>query len=182
MSDTGPATHHADRLLFDVWPAELLSWFDGRSLAGKTGFTASLVTRQDDGRLGTSLLGIGEVYAPGPRSLRFALWAQARAARSLAMGANAALTFVFGGAFYQVQLSVKPIGSDAAQAGGLACFEATIMSGEAQRVPYARLDAGIVFTLDEREREATLRRWSVQIEWLMAAGETARAVPPPQPD
>jgi hypothetical protein len=171
MSDTGPATHRADRLQFDTWPPELLSWFDGCSLAGKTGFTASLVTCGDDGRLGTSLLGVGELYAPGPRSLRFALWAQARAARALATGARAALTFVFEGAFYQVQLDVTPIESTAAQAGGLACFEATIVSGEAQRVPYARLDAGIVFTLDEQEREATLRRWNAQIEWLMAAGE-----------
>jgi hypothetical protein len=170
MSDTGQSAHRADRLQFDAWPPELLSWFDGSSLAGKTGFTASLVTCGDDGRLGTSLLGIGELYAPGPRSLRFALWAQARAARALATGARAALTFVFDGAFYQVQLDVRPIVSHDAQAGGLACFEATIVSGEAQRVPYARLDAGIVFTLEEREREATLRRWREQVEWLMAAG------------
>ncbi|WP_233864480.1 hypothetical protein [Paraburkholderia adhaesiva] len=171
MSDTGPDLHRADRLQFDVWPGGLLSWFDGRSLADKTGFTASLVTHHDDGRLGTSLLGIGELYASGPRSLRFVLWAQARAASALATGARAALTFVFDGAFYQVQLGVTPIRSAEAQANGFACFEATIVSVELQRVPYARLDAGIVFTLDEREREATLRRWSAQIVWLKAAGE-----------
>ncbi|RQH10152.1 hypothetical protein D1Y85_02585 [Paraburkholderia dinghuensis] len=167
----GPEVHRAEPLQFDVWPAGLLSWFDGHSLADKTGFTASLLTHHDDGRLGTSLLGIGELYAPGPHSLRFVLWAHARASKALAMGARAALTFVFDGAFYQVQLGVRPIGSAAAQASGLACFEATIVSGEAQRVPYARLDAGIVFTLDEHEREATLRRWSAQVEWLKAAGE-----------
>ena len=170
MSDTGQSAHRADRLQFDAWPPELLSWFDGRSLEGRTGFTASLVTCGDDGRLGTSLLGIGELYAPGPRSVRFALWAQARAARALATGARAALTFVFDGAFYQVQLDATPIASTDALAGGLACFEAKILSGEAQRVPYARLDAGIVFTLDEGEREATLRRWRAQIGWLIAAG------------
>lgn len=169
MSDTGTAAHRADRVQFDAWSPGLLAWFDGRLLASKAGFTVSLVTRDDDGRLGTSLLGIGELYAPGPHSLRFALWAQARAARALATGARAALTFVFDGAFYQVQLGVSPIRPAGAQAGGLVCFEATIVSGEAQRVPYARLDAGIVFTLDEREREATLRRWGMQVEWLMAA-------------
>jgi hypothetical protein len=169
MSDSGSANHHAERLQFDEWPPQLRTWFDGCALADKTGFTASLVTSHDDGRLGTSLLGIGELFAPGPRSLRFALWAQARAARALATGARAALTFVFDGAFYQIQLAAVPIRSAQAQAAGLACFEATIASGEAQRVPYARLDAGIAFTLDEREREATLRRWGAQIEWLRAA-------------
>lgn len=170
MSDTGTSTRRAERAQFDAWPPELQAWFDGHSLASKAGFTASFVTCQEDGRLGTSLLGIGELYAPGTRSLRFALWAQARATRSLATGPRAALTFVFDGAFYQIQLDVKPFASTEAQASGLACFEATIVAGEVQRVPYARLDAGISFTLDEGERESTLRRWDRQVEWLMAAG------------
>jgi len=169
MSDADTASHRADRLQFDAWPPALLDWFDGSGLADRTGFTASLLTSNHDGRLGTALLGIGELYAPDPRSLRFALWAQARATHALAAGGRAALTFVFDGAFYQVQLDAVPIASDAAQAAGLACFEAGIASGEAQRVPYARLDAGIVFTLDEPQREATLRRWDEQMAWLKAA-------------
>jgi len=169
MNDANAASHRADRLQFDAWPSALLEWFDGNALAARTGFTAALVTCQQDGRLGTSLLGIGELYAPGPRSLRFALWAQARAARALAAGGRAALTFVFDGAFYQVQLDAVPIASAGAQAAGLACFEAVTALGEAQRVPYARLEGGIAFTLDERERETTLQRWRQQIEWLKAA-------------
>ncbi|WP_322014872.1 hypothetical protein [Paraburkholderia sp. J12] len=166
MSDPGSDNHRADRLQFEAWPPELLAWFDGSNLAGKTGFTASLVTRQADGRLGTSLLGIGELYAPDARTLRVALWSGARSARSLAGSAPAALTFVFDGAFYQVQLDAVQMASREAEAAGLACFEAAIAAGEAQRVPYARLDSGIVFTLDESGREATLRRWAEQVEWL----------------
>lgn len=169
MNDADTASHRADRLQFDAWPPALLDWFDGRGLADRTGFTASLLTANEDGRIGTALLGIGELYAPDPRSLRLALWAQSRATRALAAGGRAALTFVFDGAFYQVQLDAVPIASDAARAAGLACFEAAIASAEAQRVPYARLDAGIAFTLDEQEREATLRRWDQQREWLKAA-------------
>jgi len=171
MSNTGTPTRRAELAQFDAWPPELQTWFDGQLLASKAGFTASFVTCQEGGRLGTSLLGIGELYAPGPRSLRFALWARARATRSLATSPRAALTFVFGDAFYQIQLDVKPFASAEAQASGLACFEATIVSGELQRAPYARLDAGISFTLDEELREATLSRWGRQLEWLMAAGE-----------
>lgn len=171
MSDTGTSVRRAEQAQFDAWPPGVQAWFDGRSLASKAGFTASLVTCQEDGRLGTSLLSIGELYAPGPRSLRFSLWAQARATRSLAARGRAALAFVFDGAFYQIQLDVKPLASAEAQASGLACFDATIVAGEVQRVPYARLDAGIAFTLDEGERESTLRRWSRQVDWLMGGGE-----------
>jgi hypothetical protein len=173
MSDSGTGNHRAERLQFDAWPAELQAWFDGNALESKTGFTASLVTRNVDGRLGTSLLGIGELVAPDARSLRFALWVQARAARALAEGAGAALTFVFEGAFYQVQLEVVPLTSAQAEAAGLACFAATIAAGEVQRVPYARLEGGVTFTLEEHEREATLRRWEQQVEWLKQAGAAA---------
>jgi hypothetical protein len=166
MSASGPDNHRADRLQFDTWPRELLAWFDGSALESKTGFTASLVTGEASGRLGTSLLGIGELYAPNAHSLRLALWSQARAARALAGGAPAALTFVFDGAFYQVQMSAAPMAVPQAQAQGLACFEAVLLAAEAQRVPYARLDSGIVFTLEERGRETTMRRWATQIEWL----------------
>lgn len=176
MSDSGSGNPRAERLEFDTWSPELLAWFDGRALAEKTGFTASLVTRNLDGRLGTSLLGIGELYAPDAGALRLALWAQARAARALAGDAGAALTFVFDGAFYQVQLDVAPLVSAQAEAAGLVCFEARVAAGEAQRVPYARLDAGIAFTLDEGGREATLCRWGAQVEWLKHASPQAGVV------
>jgi hypothetical protein len=166
MSASGSDNHRADRLQFDAWPRDLLAWFDGSALESKTGFTASLVTCEASGRLGTSLLGIGELYAPNAHSLRLALWAQARAAQALAGGVPAALTFVFDGAFYQVQLNAVPMAVEQAEAQGLACFEAALVAGEAQRVPYARLESGIAFTLEEGGREATMRRWALQVEWL----------------
>ena len=135
MSDSGSGNPRAERLEFDTWSPELLAWFDGRALAEKTGFTASLVTRNLDGRLGTSLLGIGELYAPDAGALRLALWAQARAARALAGDAGAALTFVFDGAFYQVQLDVAPLVSAQAEAAGL-----LLVQGGAERGAYSGAD------------------------------------------
>ncbi|HEY1607778.1 MAG TPA: hypothetical protein VGG24_00785 [Paraburkholderia sp.] len=154
---------------FDAWPAPLLAWFDGTTLAGKTGFTASLVTCNADGRIGTSLLGIGELYAASPQTLRFALWAQSRAASALAPHARVALTFVFDEAFYQVQLEVAPLQSDAARDAGLTCFEGTIAAGEVQRVTYARLEHGIGFSLADDVRDAVLKRWETQVEMLKQA-------------
>jgi len=154
---------------FDAWSAPLVAWFDGGALADKTGFTASLVTCGADGRIGTSLLGIGELYAAGPRTLRFALWAQSRAASALASHARAALTFVFDAAFYQVQLDVRPLASDGARDAGLVCFEGTIAAGEMQRVSYAQLEHGIGFSLADDVRDGVLQRWATQVEMLKRA-------------
>jgi hypothetical protein len=154
---------------FDAWPAPLLAWFDGTALADKTGFTASLVTCHADGRIGTSLLGIGELYADDPHTLRFALWAQSRAALALASHPRAALTFVLDAAFYQVQLEAAPLSSDAARDAGLACFEGTLATGEVQQVTYARLERGIGFSLADDLRDAVLKRWETQVRMLRQA-------------
>jgi hypothetical protein len=164
---------HGNRLMttstnqiFDEWPAELRALFDGASLESKVGFTASLVTLDPGGgHLRTSLLGIGELYAPDSRTLCVALWPQSRGARAIAQSGRAALTFVFDSTFYQVQLALTALPADGSE---LACFTGSIESAEAQRVPYARLTAGITFEL-EAGKEATLERWTQQIEHLKKA-------------
>jgi hypothetical protein len=156
--------------IFDEWPVELRALFDGAALESKVGFTASLVTLDPGGgHLRTSLLGIGELYAPDSRALCVALWPQSRSARAIAQSGRAALTFVFDATFYQVQLALAPMQADGTQ---LACFMGSIESGEAQRVPYARLTGGITFDL-EAGREATLERWNQQIEQLKKAAAAA---------
>ena len=131
---------------FDEWPPELRTLFDGTALASKVGFTASLITCDAGGHLRTSLIGIGELYAPDSRHLAFALWPSSRAARTLALPsqsaahpsgaehisrepqaaaasrrdrprARAALTFVHDEAFYQVQLGVNVLCNEAEDAG-----------------------------------------------------------------
>jgi hypothetical protein len=69
---------------FDEWPPALRALFDGTALASKIGFTASLITCDAGGPLRTSLIGIGELYAPDSRHVAFALWPSSRAARTLA--------------------------------------------------------------------------------------------------
>jgi hypothetical protein len=189
-----PARALAQRT-FDEWPSQLRALFDGEALASKIGFTASLITCDAGGHLRTSLLGIGELYAPDARSLAFALWPGSRAARTLgsdssleggacAQGsqldrnrrpARAALTFVHDGAFHQVQLRVEPLpgrggGQDQAEAG-LALFIASIDAGEAQQVGYAHLTSGIAFELSAPagEQQSVLARWARQIAQLRQA-------------
>lgn len=189
-SSVEPTPRALEQRAFDEWPPALRALFDGTALATKIGFTASLVTCDAGGHLRTSLLGIGELYAPDARSLAFALWPSSRAARTLASGgergtpigehahgrAHAALTFVHDGAFHQVQLAVEPLpGGEGADGSGLALFLASIDAGEAQQAGYARLTSGIAFELSGQpgEQHAVLARWERQIDALRRAANGA---------
>lgn len=187
------AARALEQRTFDEWPPSLRALLDGTSLASKIGFTASLITCDAGGHLRTSLLGIGELYAPDSRCLAFALWPTSRAARTLSPHASsteqsthsiepngdprrtrAALTFVHDGAFYQVQLAIEPLGGakgDVGAGNALAHFIASIDAGEAQQVGYARLTSGIAFDLadDMSAREAVLARWERQVDALRHA-------------
>jgi hypothetical protein len=173
MSDSASRETALEQRAFDEWSPALRALFDGTALAGKAGFTASLVAIDANGHARTSLLSVGELYAPDSRTLCFALWPSSRSARALHERGQAALTFVHDEAFYQVQLDVQPLSDDdGAAAGALACFAGSIDSGETQSVRYARLTSGIAFDLGEA-REAVLDRWERQIEHLMQAASGA---------
>lgn len=194
-SSVEPAARALAQRVFDEWPPVLRALFDGTALASKAGFTASLITCDAGGHLRTSLLGIGELYAPDARSLAFALWPNSRAERTLRAageegahtGAHtpergrgrtrAALTFVHEGAFHQVQLAAEPLASGEEEPGcGLALFLASIDTGEAQQVGYASLTSGIAFELSGQpgEQQAVLARWERQIDALRRAADGAR--------
>lgn len=156
-----------DRWAFDAWPPACLALFDGEALDGKLPFTASLVivdrgVEPPDAR--TTLLSVGELYAPDAGSLYLALWPSSRGAQLLSRERAAVLSFVADGAFYQARLRVEPADAGAGM-DGLACFRATLAGGEAQRVGYARLTSGITFELDEK-RDAVVARWARQIEQI----------------
>jgi hypothetical protein len=157
------------RGVFDIWPDELRAWFDGTHLADKASFCASLITADAGAWPRTSLLSIGELVAPDAQSLRFALWPQSRAARSLESGGVASLTFVLDRLFYQVQLRVAPMRSASAETA-LAVFDASIETAEWQRVGYAQLTSGVTFELDADARAEVLNRWDLQVRAMLAGG------------
>lgn len=172
MSDCPAPERPLEQNVFDEWPDAVRALFDGSSLGSKTGFTASLLTVDTNGHVRTSLLGVGELYAPDSRTLCIALWPQARATHAIARSGRAALTFVCDEAFYQAQLLVTPLAGVAGDDSGLACFHGSIDTAEAQSVRYARLTSGITFAL-EGEGEAVLDRWGRQIEHLKQAAAAA---------
>ncbi|RKE34378.1 hypothetical protein B0G76_0381 [Paraburkholderia sp. BL23I1N1] len=172
MSESPSPERPLEQNVFDEWPDAVRTLFDGSSLASKTGFTASLLTVDANGHVRTSLLGVGELYAPDSRSLCFALWPQARAARVIAQSGRAALTFVCDEAFYQVQLRCTPLAGVTGDDSGLVYLIGSIDTGEAQSVRYARLTSGITFEL-QGEGEKVLDRWERQIEHLKQAAAAA---------
>ncbi|PRX29192.1 hypothetical protein B0G75_109179 [Paraburkholderia sp. BL18I3N2] len=172
MSDSPAPERPVEQTVFDEWPDAVRALFDGSSLASKTGFTASLLSVDTNGHVRTSLLGVGELYAPDSRTLCIALWPQARAARAITQSGRAALTFVCDAAFYQVQLLMTPLASVAGDASGLVYLHGSIDTAEAQSVRYARLTSGITFEL-EGEGKAVLDRWEQQIEHLKQAAAAA---------
>jgi hypothetical protein len=178
MSDALPdpkrdTRHDIQHDTFDEWPAALRSLFDGASIETKTGFTASLLAADEAG-IRTSLLSVGELFAPDTRTLCFSLWPQSRAAKVISKTGRATLTFVFDEAFFQVQLQARStrISKSAPRDNELLTyFIATIETGEWQRVSYARLTSGIEFELEGRE--AVLARWRGQVETLKRVASAA---------
>jgi hypothetical protein len=154
---------------FDEWPSALRALFDGTSIETKTGFTASLLAA-DEGRVRTSLLSVGELFAPDANTLCFSLWPQSRAAKVVSKTGRATLTFVFNEAFFQVQLQAREV----ALAGlSVTCFIATIETGEWQKVAYARLVQGIGFAFAQGQENAVLARWRQQIDSLKRVSAAA---------
>jgi hypothetical protein len=178
MTDSTSRNEALARRAFAAWSPELLALFDGAALAAKIGFCASLVVCDIGGALRTSLLSVGELYAPDEGSLAFALWPTSRAARALTAGGpcRAALTFVHDAWFYQVQLAVEPLPDPraaGAEGPGPAVFLGIIEQGEAQQVAYAHLAGGISFALDGEAGDAVLARWARQIVHLREAARCA---------
>lgn len=172
MSDSSAPARPLEQNVFDEWPDAVRALFDGSSLASKTGFTASLLSVDANGHVRTSLLSVGELYAPDSRTLCIALWPQARATRAIAQSGRAALSFVCDAAFYQVQLLVTPLAGVAGDDSGLVYLIGSIDTAEAQSVRYARLTSGITFEL-EGEGSVVLDRWERQIEHLKQAAAAA---------
>jgi hypothetical protein len=158
----------ATKTEFDAWPSVVLARFDGTLDNADDGFTASLSAVDDAHRIRSALLSAGELFAPDARRLCFALWPSSRTARAIIASGRATVSFVVDDAFYQVQFNARQVAVDDAP---LACFVATIESGEAQRVGYARLTSGITFALPDAERVRA--RWREQLEWLKRAASAA---------
>lgn len=79
-----------ERWHFDSWSPACRALFDGEALGDKLRFTASLIVidrEADPVDARTTLLSVGELYAPDGETLFLALWPRSRGAQLLARSA-----------------------------------------------------------------------------------------------
>lgn len=172
---TSPTLPASGTRPFETLPDALYTALDGAHWHSLPGFTLALASVDPQGRVHTSLLGLGEVLAlprgqdakagaaPHDR-LRFALWPGARSVAYLVRNGRATLSCVHDATFYQIHLDAVERLTDAV---GLARFGARVEQAEAQRVAYAALTSGILYTLLE-DASAVAARKAEQIAALRA--------------
>lgn len=117
------------------------------------GFTLLLLTTRGDGWPHQAMLSVGEVAPVADNRLKLAVWPGSTSTANLRERGQATLTAVVDGVAYALFLTAEP----AADVGTLVCFDARVAKATADEAPYARLDSGIRFTLNDRE--PTIERW-----------------------
>jgi hypothetical protein len=140
-------------------PAPLADALAPAQIADAEGFTLLLLSVDDAGWPHQAMLSLGEVTVVDPGRLRLALWPGSTCTRNLTARSPATLTCVVGGKSYAIRLAVRRLDDLQVGAGPtLAAFDAQIEGISADEAPYAVLEAGVRFRLNDRE--AVLARWA----------------------
>lgn len=127
--------------------------------AEHVGTTLALLSVGEDGWPHQALLSVGEVLALDRDRLRLALWPASSAAANLAARGRATLTVVLAETSFTVRLAVRASGElSTPRAGTLALFEARVEEVRADVAPYAVLESGVRFRLNDPDE--ALARWA----------------------
>ncbi len=145
-------------------PETLRGLLDGTDLAAKAGETFLLSTISEEGWPHLALLSVGEVYAPGSREIRLALWPDSTITGNLTRNGRASLTLVSGGAAYHVRLASTRGPDLVLRPVPLAGFAATVCAIRVDAVGYAELTSGVRFRL--RDPGPVLERWAATVAAL----------------
>jgi hypothetical protein len=163
------------RPLEPVVPVPLKNVLTGRlDTPEALGFTIVLMTVRADGWPHAAMISVGEVAVAGEDRLLLALWPGSTTTSNLAAGRRSSLLAVVGGSSYTLRLDTAPAGELETPLGGrLACFAARVGAATRDEAPYAVLESGVRFRLEDPE--ATLPRWREVRSGLadLAAGRQA---------
>jgi hypothetical protein len=156
------------RLLDPAVPAPLAALLDADPAdPAVDGFTLLLLTTRADGWPHQAMLSVGEVACAGADRLTLAVWPGSSSTENLRERGRATVTAVVGGVSYLLRLAVEETGELITPlAGRLARFDARVLAAVADEAPYARLEGGVRFTLNDRD--ATLPRWR-EVKGALAA-------------
>lgn len=158
------------RTLGPELPDPLYPALGGGDPADRVGFTLALLSVGEDGWPQQALLSVGEVVAVDRRRLHLALWPRSSAARNLAARGRATLTAVLAETSYTVRLAVRVHGElSTPRAGTLSRFAARVEEVGADVAPYAVLESGVRFRLNDPDE--ALARWAEVRAALLGHGE-----------
>lgn len=122
------------------------------------GFTVLLITLSESGHPDVAMLSCGEVVVGDPHHVSLALWPRSTATANLSERPRCTLSAVADGTSWTVQLSTREAGEVTTPLSGtLRRFEARPIQVKSDRAPYATLDSGVTFHLNDPER--ALPRW-----------------------
>lgn len=140
-------------------PAPLRALLDADPAAEVVdGFTLLLLTQRADGWPHLAMLSAGEVACAAEERLSLAVWPSSGSTENLRARGRATLSAVLDGVSYLLRLEVEEAGElTTPLAGTLARFELRVVAASADEAPYARLESGVRFALNDRA--ATLPRW-----------------------
>ena len=152
------------RELAPILPPALERLINNRDLQ-PDGVAFQLVTVRPDGWPYVSLISVGELVTQGNRRLRLALWPKSTATANVARTGKATLATVVEGVPYALRLRLYgPVSVPSATYGSLAAFDADIVEVRADVVPYATVESGIRFRLNDPDD--VLPRWAALRESL----------------
>jgi hypothetical protein len=149
-------------------PAELLAALGEAALVAERQAGYLLSTSGEDGEPRIAMVGLGEVYAPDDRRLRFALWPGTSTGRNLRSGRPVLFSAIAPDLVYYLRGTPAEIA--APDGVELDFFEMTVTSVESDAHPGMPVTSGITFevTGDQETTAGVLADWRRQRELLAA--------------
>jgi hypothetical protein len=129
-----------------------------RAEPGAEGVAILVLTVRDDGWPHQAMVSAGELVLMDDRRLALALWPTSTSAANATANGQVTLAAVIGPTSYTVRARARRVDDLVTPLGGtLARFELTVVAAAADEAPYARLESGIRFSLNDPD--STLARW-----------------------
>ncbi|WP_321893988.1 hypothetical protein [Paraburkholderia tropica] len=156
----GKQIYHPPREIRGL-PPELVGYFDGRDLRGRIGEAIGLNTVGEDGWPHAALLSVGEILAVDSENLRLVMSPGSTTTRNIERTGRVTLSLVHGNAFWEIRLAARREGDAAGVGHNSAIFVATVELVRIHEVPYARVESGVSYQLNDPD--AVVERWEQQI-------------------
>lgn len=147
-------------------PAPVRELLDGQDLGAKVGHTFLLVACEPDGWPRMAMLSVGEVLATSGREVRLALYPSSGTTAALTEAGKGLLIVVLDGTTYKIRVEATRVHDPGGGGESDALFVTSVTRVDEDRVGYATVEHGIMFSLTDEQ--AAVQRWVRTVERLAA--------------